>query len=138
MEFDLFKKPTDTPTLPGGNGDPYYFETTAGFGAIAAPPPAFTGIDPGESLGLLFDLVDGQGVEQAWDKLKTGDLRIGMHVISIGENEEYSDGYLSIPPGPPGGGGGSPIPEPTSLAIWGLGLLACLAVHFGRRRNGAK
>jgi len=59
----------DEKVLPGGNGPPYYFQTTAGFGALADPSPAFNGVDewdpsgsppnPVEFVGIVFEIGGG-------------------------------------------------------------------------------
>ncbi|MBN2296693.1 MAG: PEP-CTERM sorting domain-containing protein [Pirellulales bacterium] len=43
-------------------------------------------------------------------------------------------GYIARPNGEEIHGPPPPVPEPTSLVIWGIGLLACMAVRFVRRR----
>jgi PEP-CTERM motif-containing protein len=135
----------ETSQLPGGT--PYNFVTTAGFGAIAATPPPNEGANAGESVGLLFDLVYLLDATDVWAAINLvpdvynplppgspdGSLRIGLHVINLGDGE--SDGYISIPPDE--WEGQDPVPEPTSLVIWGLGLLACVAVRFQRRKRHA-
>ncbi len=50
-------------------------------------------------------------------------LRIGMHVINIGE---LSDSYVSVPPT-------TPVPEPATLFLMGIGLLGLSG--FSRKKN---
>jgi len=128
-----------TPTLPGGNGPPLNFQTTAGFGAIADSPCAFRGLDPGEAVGLVFNLLPNTSATDTFNALgfipeggqynTSGvddfSLRIGLHVISEGPDGCWSDSYLNT----------TPVPEPTSLLVWALGLSACVGFHGQRRRR---
>jgi hypothetical protein len=122
---------SSTPTLPGGNGAPYYFETTAGFGADADPPPASNGVDewispsPVEYVGIAFDYKSkpgggdydfddvlaaiGLGFNDPFNESEPV-LRIGMHVISIGA-EQDSDAFIL-----------TPVPGAALLGVLGLGV----------------
>jgi len=102
-----FSQGASPPNLPGGNT--IGFVTTAGFLADADPPPAFQGVDPGETLGVVFNLQGGGTFIDIVDELTNGDLRIGIHAQAF-----------------PGGGSESfvnfPIPEPGTALLLALGL----------------
>jgi len=118
----------DEKVLPGGNGPPYYFQTTAGFGALADPSPAFNGVDewdpsgsppnPVEFVGIVFEIGGGYDFDGVLTAIDLGftdpfndeALRVGMHVISIGDDED-SDSFIM-----------TPIPASMILGILGLGV----------------
>lgn len=106
--------------LPGGNS--FGFAATNGVGA--RPPVSANGINPGEYLRLVFTLNQGSTFASLLTNLATGDLRIGMHVQSIGSNSG-SEAFLNQ----------AVVPEPTSMLLLGTGLAAAAA---RRRRRQAQ
>ena len=78
------------------------------------------GVNPGESLGILFDLQPGSAFGDVLAQLVSGELRIGIHV----------QGFAS---------GGSEsmvnVPEPGTGVLLGLGLVFMLAP---RRRKATR
>jgi len=86
--------------IPGSNN--IGFMTTYGF--TADPPPTTTGIDPGEQFVLSFS---NTTVASAIKAINSGELRIGLHVQQIGEN----DGSASFV---------TTVPEPSSMLLIGL------------------
>jgi len=66
------------PDLPGGNNLVPPFEVTQGFLAEPSAPPAQSGVGPGESLAIEFDLVPGKTLQDVLDELADGTLRIGI------------------------------------------------------------
>lgn len=114
--------------LPGGNSINPEFAPTSEFEITAAgadSPPPHNGVNSAtEWLGIVFNLVNGQtfaDVEAAlnnwtfngtnWEQTGSPALRIGMHVISIGDSE-VSEGFVSTPPTP-----STVVPEPSTLAM---------------------
>ena len=88
--------------LPSGNTVDPAFETTKDFLADSDPPVSHNGVNPGESLGIIFDLagvVDGDETyygtySDVINELNNGDLRIGIHVqgFSSGGSEAFVNG----------------------------------------------
>ena len=88
--------------LPAANDCPGPdFDTTAGFSADSEVPPPMKGVNPGESVGIRFDLQAGQEFDDVLDELDSGALRIGIHVIgfSSGGSESFINDS-SIDPDP--------------------------------------
>jgi hypothetical protein len=102
------------PVLPGGNTITPVFETTAGFLADADNPAPFRGVNPGESLGVIFDLLAGKTYADTVAALGT-DLRIGMHVIAF--DSGGSESFVS-----------TVVPVPAAVWLFGSGLLGLVAV----------
>ena len=103
--------------LPGAQWVSPPFQTTAGFSADSTAPVQQSGVNPGESLVIVFELVAGATWLDVLSQLTSGALRIGVHV----------QGYAS---------GGSEslvsVPEPASALLLSLGLTA---ISFTRRRR---
>lgn len=121
-----------SPAVPGelSSGNTAIPPFTTDFSVGALPPPSFLGVDPGENLPVLFNLSAGTTFADVLTSLASEEMRIGMHVISIGTNDG-SDSVLNEPgvgPRP------DPIPEPATYALIGAGLLAIGAF----RRHAAK
>jgi hypothetical protein len=91
------------------------FVTTAGFSADSDSPVQPNGVNPGEVLGIRFDLQPGQTFNDVLADLADGTLRIGLHVQ--GYESGGSESFVNAP-------------EPTALVLSGL-VVAALA---GMRR----
>ena len=119
---DFSIDPPPVGNIPSGNTAVPTF--TADFAANAEPPPSDNGVNPGESVGLVFTLSGGQTQSTIDALLASGDLRVGLHVQSLGTNN-LSEALVS-------NGGGTTVPEPASMLLLGTGLLA---VARSRRRK---
>jgi hypothetical protein len=108
------------PNLPGANFANPDFQTTAGFSADSDPPVQPMGVNPSETLGILFDLQIGTDFADVLSQLASGELRIGIHV----------QGFA---------GGGSEslvnVPEAGTGVLLGLGLIGMVGP---RRRNAGR
>ena len=105
----VFVQGASPPELPGANSIDPPFETTLDFLAESVPPPPHKGVNPGEQLGILFDLQPGQTYQNVINDLNDGGLRIGLHVIAF--DSCGSESFVSVP-------------EPATIALLGLGALA--------------
>ncbi|MEZ4332680.1 MAG: PEP-CTERM sorting domain-containing protein [Myxococcota bacterium] len=111
-----FSQDASPPDLPGGN--PIGFETTAGFLADSDPPAQPNGVNPYETLGVVFNLQAGGTFADVLSELTTGELRIGIHVQ--GFTGGGSESFVNVP-----------VPEPGTALLLGLGLSAL--ARRGRR-----
>ncbi len=120
-----FSQGASPPDLPGGNSISPAFQTSAGFSADSDPPTQPNGVNPGEQLEILFDLVGGSTFADTIAALEagggTGGLRVGIHVQGFAGGG--SEAFVNAPP----------IPEPSSALLAGFAL----AVFGGalRRRS---
>ena len=122
VDFTQYATPGN---LPGANNASPPFVTTAGFSADSDPEAQPNGVNPGETLGILFDLKSGQIWDNVIDELGAGDLRIGIHVQ--GFDGEGSESFVNNP---------APVPEPSTVLLVGTGLIGMIA--FGRKRLNKK
>lgn len=113
-----FSPPATPGNLPGGmNADPA-FVTTAGFSADSNPPVSANGVNPGETLGILFNLQSGQSFSSVINALALagapGGLRIGLHVQSFsgGSSASFINNINAV----------SPVPETNQWLMMLLGL----------------
>jgi len=123
-EFSQFAAP---PALPGGNNLAPPFATTAGFSADSDPPPQPLGVNPGETLGITFDLQAGGVFDDVLTELASGDLRIGIHVqgYASGGSESFVNNGIFDP--------GGQVPSPSALILGGIG--AGLVSWLRKRRT---
>ena len=105
--------------LPGGNSASPDFHTTLGFSADSNPPVQPNGVNPGETLGILFNLQAGGIFQNVLDELQSGTLRVGIHVQGFANGG--SESFVNTPGN---GGGVNPVPEPSTMLLLGSGLVA--------------
>ena len=112
-----FGQGASPPDLPGGNNATPPFVTTAGFSADSETPVQSNGVNPGEQLGIRFNLSGGTTFDDIVDDIASGDLRIGIHVQAIGLGG--SESFIN---GDPINGNGV-IPAPGALLLGGIGVV---------------
>jgi hypothetical protein len=95
--------------LPGGNTVGF----TATFSADSDAPAQPNGVNPLESLALIFDLGAGIDFDDVTAALASGDLRVGIHVQ--GFRTEGSESFVN--------GGGPSVPEPSAALVFAVGSL---------------
>ncbi|OGR07984.1 MAG: hypothetical protein A2511_06720 [Deltaproteobacteria bacterium RIFOXYD12_FULL_50_9] len=123
---DVVKRNENPANFPGG--ELYNFNTSYGFNAAKTENPKANQIEnginyTGEKLEIIFTL--NSSAPKAFDDLITalnnGDLRVGLHIQRIIDpninNSDFSDSFLDTPDTP-----GTPIPEPATLLLFGMGL----------------
>jgi len=93
-----FSQPATPGNLPGGDEVVPPFEATADFSADSDSPVEHNGVNPGEQVGILFDLLPGVDVAGTATALETGDLRIGIHVQGFASGG--SEGFICGPTPP--------------------------------------
>jgi len=112
-----FTQPDPPGELPNGNDLVPPFETTNEFCIEGDPPPSHNGVNPvdeGQPLEwvtVTFDLINGGTLEGVIDELNSGMLRIGIHITALPDGSSES---------------AIAVPEPTSLLLFGLGLLTLI------------
>lgn len=125
----LFSAGASPDDLPGGGL--VGFETTAGFLADRDKSAA-NGVDSGEQLGILFDLIHGQTAQSIvnalyLDPATTGSLRVGLKVqgFSLGGGQD-SESFVSNPP---------PV-IPLPAAVWsGMALFGLIGARRMAHRH---
>ena len=92
VQFSQWATPSN---LPAGNNLDPHFETTLGMSADSDPPVVHNGVNPGEYLGIAFDLKSGWDVSGVDNSIYSGDLRIGLKVQ--GFSDGGSETFVSVP-----------------------------------------
>lgn len=119
VEFEEGAKPS---FLPGDwNRDP-----TLTVFASAGSSPMADGVDPGESLTIQIGLLAGITEADILAALNNRTFLIGVKVQ--GFDNEGSEAFITLP-------NTTPVPEPCTLALMGLGGLLALGVPALRRRQ---
>lgn len=119
VDFALLAAPGN---LPGANNASPPFVTTTGFSADSNPPVQQNGVNPGESLGITFNLQSGGSFADVLTELANGDLRIGIHVqgYATGGSESFVN---------------NPVPVPAAVWLFGSGLLGLVGVARRKRAS---
>jgi len=95
-----FSQGSTPPNLPGGTNIIPNFVVTAGLSADSDSPVQPNGVNPGESLGITFDLQGGSTFNDVLNGLDDGSLRVGIHVqgFADGASESFvNDGVIPTP-----------------------------------------
>jgi hypothetical protein len=108
---------------------------TTNFVARASAPAPTNGVDPNETLKVLFNLASGKTVNDVIDALRQPNpqLNIGLRVQEIGSNGQASDSYLSFVPATPP----APIPTPALIPA-ALGMSAALLRKKNQEEEAGK
>jgi hypothetical protein len=106
------------PNLPGWDTADPVFEVTAAFTTQASNPAPHKGVNPGEFLGILFDLQEGYTLDDVLDELYTGELRIGLHVtgFDLGDGESFINNPIATP-------------IPATVWIFGAGVVGLIGIR---------
>ncbi len=108
VDFEDIGMPVMPGNLPGGELISPPFEATAGFVTEPTNPEPTMGVNPGEWVAIIFDLLPGLTYNDVLNSLDDGSLRIGIHAKSFDNGQ--SESYIQTP-------------EPGTMALLGLGLL---------------
>ena len=109
VDFEQIMNPSD---LPGGGDIDPPFVTTDQY-KVRKDGPA--GVDSGESLGVLFELIPGNTFSDVISDLWGQTLRVGIHVGGLGPDGNCSDSFVNVP-----------APSTILMASIGVGLVGWL------------
>lgn len=118
-----FSEDANPGELPGAKDATPPFITTAGLLADSNSPVQPNGVNPGEWLGITFDLLIGTDFSAVLAGLASGALRIGIHVQ--GFDGGGSESFVNVP-----------VPEPSSILFMSVGITGWAV--FGRKRFNNK
>lgn len=111
-EFDTSPTPGN---LPGGNQLVPPFVADREFSIGAESPPPWKGVNDGDTVNewvtVKFDLINGGTLDDVVSELRSGVLRVGLHVIDLPDGSSES-AIL--------------VPEPATICLLALGGLALM------------
>lgn len=95
----VFHTPNKNGNLPGGNSVNF----TEDFTVDADQPVSQMGVNPGEFVSILFNLSSGKTLENVFQDLLSGSLRLGFHVQAFadGGSEAFVNKQSPVPPAEP-------------------------------------
>lgn len=112
---DFYEGRSNQSNLPAGKSLENLFDTDVV--VVSRNPSPHLGINPGETLEVI---VEFDGENSIFTALNNEDLRIGMHVISLGE---YSESFVNV------------VPEPASMGMMGTGFIFSMLLRNRKRRK---
>lgn len=132
-----FSQGASPPELPSSQNATPVFETTQGFLADSDAPAQPNGVNPGEELTIIFNLINGKTYDDTIAALiqggGVGGLRIGIHVQGFASGG--SETFINNPPGTTPGPG--VVPEPSSMALMAIGLFGLAGYGWRKRQSQA-
>ena len=98
--------------LPGGETLDPDFKAEKSFSLEPENPAPYYGVNPGESVSVVFNLKSNTTIQDLINDLQTENLRIGIHVIAFSSGG--SESFVNA------------VPEPATITMLGIGALALL------------
>lgn len=115
--------------LPGGNV--IDFNANKDLSVDSDSPIQSKGVNPGETLGLVFNVLYGNTYDDVIDYLNlgigatsdvTGDIRVGIHVQAFADGQ--SEAFVLTPPNDP-----PVVPAPSAVLLAGIGASCVLKIR---------
>ena len=116
VDFSLGASPGNLPSANDADPD---FVASMGLSADSDAPVQPNGVNPGETLGILLNIVAMQDFNKVITDLISGELRVGIHVQGFGDGG--SESFVST------------VPLPAAVWMLGAGLVGLIT--FGRKKN---
>lgn len=113
---EFSRESVSPPNLPGGELLNPPFVANREFssrGANPAPQRGVNSIPAGEWVQITFNLINGRTLQDVLNELESGELRIGLHIISFPDGS--SESAIN-----------TPAPEPATIGLLCLGSLVLL------------